>query len=73
MELNEIKIAMAQNKTLYINNREIKVIYLELLTKTIKVLFLESNNTTFVTKSCIKPKKKENYNYIRNGILLFEI
>ena len=73
MEIQNIQKAMEDNQIVYINNREVEILFVEPLTKTIKVLFLDSQKTTFVTKSSIKEKKKDNYSYLRDGPLLFEL
>ncbi len=69
MTIEAIKKSMKLFKKLYIDSSEIKVIFIEDITETIQVNFIDDNFVTFATKSSISSEKCSK-NYIKVDDLL---
>ena len=71
MTVNEIKSAIQSLKQLYIYSDMIEVLFLDDLTETIQVKFIDSGRVTFVTKASITDKEiKNNFIDIDNLLIL---
>lgn len=57
MTISAIKDAIASLRQLYIDSSKIEILFLEELTETIQVKFIETGHITFVTKSSISDKQ----------------
>jgi len=71
MTIKAIINAVDTSKQLYIDSRMVEIVFLEEITETIKVRFLESGIITYVTKSSISDRqKRDNYFEIDDILIL---
>jgi hypothetical protein len=71
MTISAIEDAIKSFKHLYIDSKEVEIIFIDKLTETIEIRYISTDIVTFVTRSSLSEQKKEVITVVIDDLLIF--
>lgn len=72
MTISAIKEAIRSLKRLYINSKEVEIVFFDEITETIEVKYINSDEVTFITKSSLSECQKEDKAIVVDDLLILQ-